>query len=477
MKAELLVEKAMNLGSFLTPDAIQLLETLPDEDIQKIFTQLKGATVITREMVAQVLETARPPKMKPEREIKAPKMVILKGKDYPSCGGEVEDFQQLFRSRYEKTKSLLRMRPEASQAIPFSSLKYLEEGQEFRIIGMVAEKRVTPKGHYILELEDLERRERFWVLRDKGESYEQVHEVVTDEVIGLVGIKRQVGNISFITKKILWPEFPKITPHRAEEEVYVAFISDLHVGSKMFLEHVFERFVKWLKGTETQEKYKHIPPKVSYLLIAGDICDGVGIYPKQEKELEIADVFKQYERAAELLSELPEHITVVISPGNHDAVRMAEPQPPIPEEIAKPLHDMGCVLVGNPSLLEIEGVRILMYHGRSFDDLSSEVNVQNPCELMKLLLKKRHLAPVYGGKTAVAPYTEDYMVIEEIPDVFHCGHLHVAGMERYKGVWLLCSGPFQGKTSYMRKRGIEPTPGIVPVLNLKTGELLRLHLA
>lgn len=59
-----------------------------------------------------------------------------------------------------------------------------------------------------------------------------------------------------------------------------------------------------------------------------------------------ADVREQYEKVAEYLSEVPENVSVVLSPGNHDPVRLAEPQPAIPEDIGGSLIDQGVTLVG-----------------------------------------------------------------------------------------------------------------------------------
>src|SRR3989454_11595439 len=103
-----------------------------------------------------------------------------------------------------------------------------------------------------------------------------------------------------------------------------------------------------------------------------------------------------------MISDLPDRITVVMLPGNHDAVRPAEPQPALPPSIQK-LFDSNVIFAGNPSLLSLEGVRILAYHGRSMDDLVSAIpgmSYQRPLDVMKAMLRMRHLAPIYGGETA-----------------------------------------------------------------------------
>ena len=49
-------------------------------------------------------------------------------------------------------------------------------------------------------------------------------------------------------------------------------ISDVHVGSDTFLETCWNKFADWLSDSDH-----------SYLLIAGDLVDGIGIYPGQER--------------------------------------------------------------------------------------------------------------------------------------------------------------------------------------------------
>jgi len=52
---------------------------------------------------------------------------------------------------------------------------------------------------------------------------------------------------------------------------------------------------------------------------------------------------------------------------------------------------------------------------------------------MNEMLKLRHLSPIYGGRVSIAPEKKDHFVIDEIPDILHCGHsysrrFHATGM-------------------------------------------------
>jgi DNA polymerase II small subunit len=214
---------------------------------------------------------------------------------------------------------------------------------------------------------------------------------------------------------------------------------------------------------------------VKYVLIAGDIVDGIGIYPNQVKELAIKDVYEQYKLAAKYIEQIPDYIEVLIIPGNHDAPRKALPQPPISNTFLKMLEESRNVhSLGNPCLVSIHGVEVLIYHGRSLDDVISTVpgmSFNHPEKAMRLLLQCRHLAPIYGGKTMLSAEDKDSLVIEHVPDIFHAGHIHVLGYCNHRGVLAVNSGAWQEQTDYMRRLGLVPTPGKVPVVNLQTLEV------
>ena len=58
---------------------------------------------------------------------------------------------------------------------------------------------------------------------------------------------------------------------KTEEEVYAIFLSDIHVGSKNFLDDDFNKFLKWINGDLGSEAQRQIAPKVKYIFI---ICRG-----------------------------------------------------------------------------------------------------------------------------------------------------------------------------------------------------------
>ena len=105
------------------------------------------------------------------------------------------------------------------------------------------------------------------------------------------------------------------------------------------------------------------------------------------------------------------------------------------------------------------------------DDLVSAIpsmSYSRPLEPMVEMLRMRHLAPIYGGRTPIAPEAQDLLVIEEIPDIFVTGHVHGVGIGDYRNVTLINSSAWQSQTSYQKMRNLEPIPAVVPITNLST---------
>src|SRR5438309_105075 len=279
----------------------------------------------------------------------------------------------------------------------------------------------------------------------------------------------KAANGLVIAASLVRPDLPTSKPFPGTPgHARVAFMSDIHVGSRTFLEEKWSKVSEWLGGAD------EVARSIRYLVVSGDVVDGIGVYPRQDEELTIDDIYGQYEALARMIGALPDRLAVVMLPGNHDAVRPAEPQPAFPMSIQK-LFDSNVIFAGNPSLLSLEGVRVLAYHGRSMDDLVSAIpglSYQRPLDGMKAMLRLRHLAPIYGGKTPIAPEAEDHLIIDEIPDIFVTGHVHAVGVDQYRGVVLVNSSTWQAQTPYQKMRNIDPTPARLPIVDLGTGQAI-----
>jgi len=405
---------------------------------------------------------------------------ILSSPVFPPKKLEVKDFVKNFRNRYNFLKEILQQRTELEGLISID--KIMGNNRNFSIIGIVTEKRVTKNKNILLEVEDLTGKARLLITQNKEETYEKSKEILLDDVIGF----KVSGSRDFLfVNDLFYPDSYLREKHSAEGEAYALFISDMHLGAKHFLEKNFIRFIDWLGGKDADEKQKEILKKIKYLFVVGDSIDGVGIYPGQEKDLQIKDISKQYERLAEFYRKIPKHINIIQCAGQHDAVRVAEPQPPIGEDFGKSLTEIeNLYLVSNPSLVEIEGredkkgVTVLMYHAAGLHYVINEVEELRlgnahgtPARAVKHLLLRRHLRSTHGSSIYIPNPVEDPLIVKEVPDVVTTGDLHRLDVDKYNGTLIICNSCWQTQTAFEEKVGNQPDYCKVPVLNLKTKEI------
>jgi len=163
-----------------------------------------------------------------------------------------------------------------------------------------------------------------------------------------------------------------------------------------------------------------------------------------------------------------------------DAVRPAEPQPTFEKEIQQLFSANDVTFISNPSTFSIHSVEVLSYHGLSLLDYATNIQqlkFNEPIEIMKIMLQKHHLAPVYGGYTPLAPEHNDYMIIKKIPDIFVTGHVHLATLGEYRGVTLINASSWQAQTEYQRMLNFIPNPAKLPIADLQTGNMTMMDFA
>jgi DNA polymerase II small subunit len=380
-----------------------------------------------------------------------------------------EGYNHLFKDRYERLMSIVKGRPDSRGIVGVSAIKEIGEGEKVRVAGLVT-GRNNRKNNVEITLDDPSGTARISCQDDQ--VMRSAMEVPLDGMVVAEVSRGRSGQI--YANSIMLPDVPGRRVTSFSHRVYAVLLSDLHIGSRMFLEEDFKRFLHWLNGELGDAD---IVNRVRYVVIAGDVVDGVGVYPGQELQLVERDPMKQYQMAAELLKQISPKIQIVLSPGNHDAVRQALPQPAVGLDIAGPLYEMDNVKwVGDPCYVKLNGVNMLVYHGKSLDDViatTPDLSYDRPTDAMKLLLRSRHLAPTYGKRTALSPEMRDFMVVDPVPDILHSGHVHTFGELSYRGTLLINSGTWQSQTSFQSNMGLEPTPSIVPIVDLSTLQAVR----
>ncbi len=434
-----------------------------------------GSPFVTQEMVQAVLAeragvrvsaSVRPPG--PAADASGPEgtaefAVVREGFSGPSrAETPLEGFTELFTSRYRQLSRLVRGRAGLEGLRAVHDLRPSEGVQS--VVGMVREVRTTSKKHHTIVVLDDESG-TLEVLVPKDSPAARVT-FLPDEVVGLKLRWSAARDRLPIAVGVERPEVAVSRPRpNARASRRLLLLSDLHVGSKTFLAHDWAALVEFLAERGPSPE---LARTVDTVVIAGDLVDGIGVYPHQDRDLEILDVVDQYAELGKRLAELPRRLRVIAVPGNHDAVSPAEPQPSLPASLARSLGENVTVLA-NPSTFTVGGAIVAAYHGRGFDDLIPALpgaSYGRPTEVMRRMLQMRHLAPIYGSRTPLAPAEHDGLVIDPVPDILVTGHLHTYGVDRYRDVLMVNASAWQSETDYQRMRNIVPHPSQATIVDL-----------
>jgi DNA polymerase II small subunit len=360
--------------------------------------------------------------------------------------GISDSFVDIFKTRYSFLHSKLNERSRNYYFSPVSKLRR-ENGQIFAS-GMVANYNESKKGFRIIEIEDDV--ESIKVILPK--TYKDT--VIKDEVIGVSGQFSRDGTAIF-ADNVYRPEVSK-TPSLSQSSIRVMVVSDIHVGSKNFME---DSFLDMINYVNTQG--------VSFVIMNGDLVDGIGVYPDQENDLAITDINLQYKKLASLISRFNNNVRVIVIPGNHDIVYPMEPQNPLPKEI-NALFPANVTSLSNPVWVEIGERIFLLYHGTSIFDFLEAIpgtTLNDTDKVMVEMLKRGHLAPEYGKNLSFIPLKSDYYLIDPVPDALITGHVHDHSITTYKGILAINASTFQEQTNYQRMMNFNPKPGIGTVVD------------
>ena len=467
MKKELsfALNYALNKGFQIHPDAFKILENVDVGKLEKIIKEIVREK--TRQKRFQInqddLETYLGIKEDPslQSEVK----IITDPTNKITTGEGVKGYNALFSSRFNKLKRIISDRPESRMLKSVASVKTAKSEDDMYICGLVT-ARISERNITKIVLEDPSGTIEGIIF--DAELQKTAGTLLTDQfIMARVNLAKNSG---FIIKDLILPDIPDQAINKSETESYAVFLSDLHIGSRYFMHEEFAEFVSWLSTPDP------VARKIRFVLIGGDVVDGVGIYPNQDKELVCQTIEEQLQMVDDLIEKIPKNIKIIIMPGNHDPGRRALPQPAIPKKYNSSLWEReNVVMVGNPAVVSLNGVKVMMFHGQSIDDIvktTPGLSYDSPTNVMRHLLRARHLSPIYGSQTPIAPEMEDLLVIEDVPDIFHVGHVHRAQLDMYKGILLINSGSWQKQTPFQASVGMTPNPGIALMVNLKTFQVL-----
>ncbi len=456
------VSYALNKGFQIHPDALEILHKIDVRELGQIIKDVVKEKTKQKQFLINEEDFEIYLGIKDDEEHQVEFEILSDPTEKITSAEGVEGYGALFASRFNKLRQIMSDRPESKKVKDIESVKSITKNDdELYVWGLVTDRK-SDRNITKITVEDPTSSMEIVVF--EGDLKDAADTLLMDQFAMFKIVPAKNGG--FFAKDIILPDIPEHTTNRSKTETYAVFLSDLHVGSKFFMEEELSEFIKWISSADP------IARKIRFVVIGGDLIDGVGVFPGQDKVLEQLTTEDQLQKTFEVLDKIPKHIKVFLISGNHDAGRKALPQPAIPKMYNSELWDReNFFMLGNPSMVSLNGVKVLMYHGQSIDDVvrtTPGVSYDKPAAVMRHFLKARHMSPIYGSRTPIAPETEDMMVIDDVPDIFHSGHVHFVGLDMYKGVLIVNSGAWQRQTDFQESVGITPTPGMAIIVNLQT---------
>jgi len=456
------VSYALNKGFQIHPDALEILHKIDVRELGQIIKDVVKEKTKQKQFLINEEDFEIYLGIKDDEEHQVEFEILSDPTEKITSAEGVEGYGELFVSRFNKLRQIMSDRPESKKVKDIESVKSITKNDdELYVWGLVTDRK-SDRNITKVTVEDPTSSMEIVVF--EGDLKDSADTLLMDQFAMFKIVPAKNGG--FFAKDIILPDIPEHTTNRSKTETYAVFLSDLHVGSKFFMEEELSDFIKWISSADP------IARKIRFIVIGGDLIDGVGVFPGQDKVLDQLTTEDQLQKTFEVLDKIPKHIKVMLISGNHDAGRKALPQPAIPKMYNSELWDReNFFMLGNPSMVSLNGVKVLMYHGQSIDDVvrtTPGVSYDKPAAVMRHFLKARHMSPIYGSRTPIAPETEDMMVIDDVPDIFHSGHVHFVGLDMYKGVLIVNSGAWQRQTDFQESVGITPTPGMAIIVNLQT---------
>ena len=458
----LAVSYALNKGFQIHPDALEILHKINVSELSQIIKDVVKEKTKQKQFLINEEDFEIYLGIKDDEEHQVEFEILSDPTEKITSAEGVEGYGALFVSRFSKLKQIMSDRPESKKVREIASVKSITKIDDDLFVWGLVSDRKSDRNITKITLEDPTGSMEIVVF--EGDLKDTADTLLMDQFAMFKIIPAKNGG--FFAKEILLPDIQEHPSNRSKTETYAVFLSDLHVGSKYFMEQELQDLIDWISSPDP------IARKIRFIVIGGDLIEGVGVFPNQEKTLNQFTTEAQLEKSFEVLDKIPKHIKVFLISGNHDAGRKALPQPAIPKMYNSELWDReNFFMLGNPSMVSLNGVKVLMYHGQSIDDVvrtTPGVSYDKPAAVMRHFLKARHMSPIYGSRTPIAPETEDMMVIDDVPDIFHSGHVHFVGLDMYKGVLIVNSGAWQRQTDFQESVGITPTPGMAIIVNLQT---------
>ena len=396
----------------------------------------------------------------------------------------IKAFREMFIQRYHQLSQMIKKNISPDITILNRNLQKnkIPHTRVGVLIGMVQDTGVLHTNRFVINLEDpLTGKTTKCVIVQDPPSFPGYRNIIRDTVVGIIGVLPKnfiEGELTALWgRDIIRPSFRN--HHFKPRDTYskVLCISDIHFGSKKFANNLFSRLIAFLnKEIQVEDTFLN-PETIDTIIVAGDLIDGI---KHTQNDIQIdnkSSLENLYQDISVLFKKIPSRINIIIIPGEKDASQMVIPQPPIDKKVGRSLYSLSNVQNhGNPLRMTINGMRFLIFHGQGYEQIFKDRLKLESHEMIKgmqELLEYRHLFPEYGPFYPIAPYSDDYLVIDTIPDIIITGHLHKSNHSMYKGIRIVSCGTFlrDGKDNENLS-----SLGVFPIIETKTGEIKMLDL-
>ncbi len=364
-----IVQKFLAAGYQLGSDALSYFEE--NQDKVQTFLDLSSGKpetpIITKQIIDNILGGINP-------KIKIAKTFFSKNKPVM-----IEELANQLRNRYQKISEIMSKKPELANLISVNRIS--QQTKKFSLIAMIKEINL---GDRSLVVEDPTGTAPVYI---SDEAVADFNYLVEDEVIGLVCDNEDSSENRVV--KIIFPDIPLATKISASsEEIFVMFLSDIHIDELGFLPHSLEKLSNYLKKIKQE----------TIVFVLGDIA------PDKEKVEKFVELFPKNFSLSFLKGELENYLP-------------------------------------DPVVVEINGVEIFLSHGDIFSKYFEKFKTSPEIMLLELI-KKRHLSPNFKQNKN---FDEEKLFLDKIPDIFVIGHYHDPRILNYKGVTIVSLGSFLTK--------------------------------
>ncbi len=276
------LDYALNKGFQIHPEALKILENLDVKDLKDIIKQVVKEKIQQKRYLINQDDLESFLGIKEDSNLECEHRILFDPSSKITSAEGIDGFNSLFSSRFSKLKKIVSNRPESKMLKSINVVITTKSDNDVYVCGLVFE-RSSERNVTRLRIDDSTGSIETIVF-DK-DLQKVANELLRDQFVML---KIRLGkNGGFMVKDIILPDIPDHLSNRSESEAYAVFLSDLHIGNKFFMEKEFDDFTSWLSSPDP------IARKIRFVILCGDVVDGVGIYPNQDKELDYPTVEEQ----------------------------------------------------------------------------------------------------------------------------------------------------------------------------------------